>query len=309
MAQSNERRDSARRTLFEGSLDVEGMEDVLELYRDLFLLLEEKTPQGRSKREMTSEETRMRLAEGFTLIDPGDLLPEEEELSKRVREVVQVLTRHSEDPGLLTRDMAGLKDEPGELVRLAGTFLSEGEEALRKELEQTAGANPEVVMFVLFNALKGLFLGAAAQCEREDLSGWEKGYCPVCGGQPAVAYTLGEGGKRHLICFRCETHWAFRRLTCPYCEHESPKESGYLFSDDPLYRALSASVCGECQAYIKGWRVEGDSLGEVHPEIEDLKTPGFDRAVEEEGFSRGAPNIYGVWIGTAAEEEGRGDQN
>jgi len=43
-------------------------------------------------------------------------------------------------------------------------------------------------------------------------------------------------------------------------------------------------------------------MGDMHPEVDDLKTPGFDRGVEEEGFSRGAPNIYGVWIGTLTEE-------
>jgi FdhE protein len=113
---------------------------------------------------------------------------------------------------------------------------------------------------------------------------------------------MGDGGKRHLICFRCETHWPYRRLTCPYCGHQDPKDSGYLYSEDPDYQTLSASVCSECQAYIKVWRAEGDDLGETHPQIEDLKTPGFDRAVEEEGFSRGAPNIYGVWIGTVTDE-------
>ena len=92
-------------------------------------------------------------------------------------------------------------------------------------------------------------------------------------------------------------------MKCPFCGHENPKESGFLFSEDPLYRALSASVCSECQAYIKVWRTEGEDEDDLHPEMEDLKTPGFDRAVEEEGFSRGAPNIYGVWIGTVTDED------
>jgi FdhE protein len=113
---------------------------------------------------------------------------------------------------------------------------------------------------------------------------------------------IGEGGRRYLICFRCETHWRYRRLGCPFCGKEDPEHSGYLYSEDENYKNLSANVCGSCSSYIKAWRIEGDDPGEMHPEIEDLKTPGFDRAIEEEGFSRGAPNIYGVWIGFLGEE-------
>jgi len=302
MSDKNAKRESARQALFSGKLDVEGMDDVLSLYRDLFELTEKKAPPGKDQRELTDDEAHMRLAEGFALIDPGDLLPGPDEMATMVGEVVQILARHSEDADALVEDMADLTVEPARLGDLTRTFLGEGEEALRRELLLIKGANPEVVMFVLFNALKGPFLEAAARCDAIDTSAWEKGYCPVCGGEPAVAYMMGDGGKRHLICFRCETHWPYRRLTCPYCGHENPKESGYLYSEDTDYRTLSASVCNECQAYIKEWRVEGDELGDNHPEMEDLKTPGFDRAVEEEGFSRGAPNIYGVWIGTVADE-------
>jgi FdhE protein len=304
MSDKTAKSESARQALFAGDLDVEGMDDVLALYRDLFELTEKAPPLGKDLRELTSEESEMRLAEGFALIDPGDLLPDPEEMAARVKEVVHILARHSEDADALSRDMPALTDEPARLNDLARIFLGEGEEALRKELLLIEGVNPEVVMFVLFNALKGPFLEAAANCETIDMSAWEDGYCPVCGGEPAVAYMMGEGGKRHLICFRCETNWPYRRLTCPYCGHENPKDSGYLYSEDADYRTLSASVCNECQAYIKEWRVEGDELGDIHPQIEDLKTPGFDRAVEEEGFSRGAPNIYGVWIGTAIDEGG-----
>ena len=304
MSGKNARRESARQALFSGKLDTEGMEDVLALYRDLFELTEKTPTLVRDKKELTSDEARMRLAEGFALIDPGDLLPAPEKMAAMVKDVVQILGRHSEDPGALMEDMANLTTETARLNDLARTFLTEGEGALRKELLLIQGANPEVVTFVLFNALKGSFLFAAGRCESIDISAWEKGSCPVCGGEPAVGYVMGEGGKRYLICFRCETHWRFKRLTCPYCDHESPKETGFLYSEDADYKTLSAGVCNECQAYIKGWRIEGDDLGDMHPEVEDLKTPGFDRAVEEEGFSRGAPNIYGVWIGTMAEEGG-----
>lgn len=303
MTEKSTRRETASQALLAGKLDVEGMDDVLGLYRDLFELNEKSSVGGENRRALTEEEAQMRLSEGFTLIDPEEMVPDEDELAVMVGQVIHVLGRHSEDSAALLNDMAGLQDDTARLRGLARIYLTEGEEPLRKNLVSIEGVNPEVVMFVLFNALKRPFLEAAVRCGDVDTSSWEKGHCPVCGGEPAVAYMMGEGGKRHLICHRCEAHWRYRRLACPYCGHENPRESGYLYSEDPDYRNLSASVCSQCQSYIKGWRIEGDDLGSAHPEVEDLKTPGFDRAIEEEGYSRGAPNICGVWIGTITEEE------
>jgi hypothetical protein len=283
-------------------MDVEGMDEVLALYRDLFDLAEKKPAAVRPKRGLTVEEAQMRLAEGFALVDLKDLLPEPSALASDVEDVVQILSRYSEDTDALEKDMAGLVEDQTRLADLARIYLGEGEEALRNKLLSIEGVNPEVVMFILFNALKGAFLQAAAAHKALDTSSWDEGYCPVCGGDASVSYMIGEGGKRHLICFRCEAHWRFRRLVCPYCGKEDPEHSGLLYSDDTRYRNLSANVCTECRSYIKGWRVEGDELDDLNPQIEDLKTPGFDRAVEEEGFSRGAPNIYGVWIGALTEE-------
>jgi hypothetical protein len=290
-------------------MDVEDMDEVLALYRDLFRINETTIHTDLDRRIITGDEAEMRLAEGFTLIEMIDLLPEMNQLTAAVGEVVRALARHLEDPAALNLETAGLMDYPSRLKGLARTYLNEGEENLRNGFLTVEGKNPEVTVFVLFNALKSTFLGAAAQCSHLDTSVWEQGYCPVCGGEPAAAYMLGEGGRRYLICYRCETHWRYRRFACPYCSFQDPKQSGYLFSDESGYRSMSASVCSDCQAYIKGWRIEGDYLGRIHPEVEDLKTPGFDRAVNKEGYSRGAPNIFGVWLGSPADEDQNSDQD
>ena len=302
MSGINTRHDSARRSLYSGKLDVEGMDHLLGLYRDLFRFNEEECASTANRKGLAHEEAKMRLAEGFVLNDPADLLLDPDEIKVRAGEVIQILVRHSEDAEGLKKDAAILTAQPPELNGLAQTYLAEGEEALRNELEPVKGSNPEVVMFVLFNALKSSFLQAAARCDGIDTSPWGKNYCPVCGGEPAVSYLVGEGGRKYLICFRCETHWRYRRFSCPKCGHEDPGESLFLYAESRVYRNVSASVCRECQTYIKTWRVEGRHLGDTHPEIEDLKTPGFDNAVEEKGFYRGSPNIYGVWIGTLTDE-------
>ena len=60
MTDRNERRESARQALFSGKLDIEGMDDVLALYRDLSELTEKVRPLGKDHRELTSEEAGMK---------------------------------------------------------------------------------------------------------------------------------------------------------------------------------------------------------------------------------------------------------
>ncbi|UCG38933.1 MAG: formate dehydrogenase accessory protein FdhE [bacterium] len=305
MSESIIRDEKLREALFSGTMDLEGMGTLLDLYRDLFPAVRQPVPTAAVPRSPSGEAADTRLREGFTLADPTDLLPEEGALASRSAEVLRILSSHSKERKASAAGMAELVENPGRLAEMAGVYLGEGEEALRNRTESLSDVSPEVVMFVIFNALKGLFLETGRRFAGTDLATWEQGHCPVCGGEPAVSYMVGEGGKRHLVCHRCETHWRFRRLTCPFCAHEDPRESGYLFSEAPEYRTMTAQLCSRCRAYVKNWRVEGEGLGSLYPEIEDLKTPGFDGAVEQEGYRRGAPNIFGVWIGTA-EGSGKG---
>ena len=71
MARSAE---GAKEVLFSGSMDMEEMEEVLDLYRDLYPITE-KAPKPKSKLTPPGrEEAAMRLREGFTLLDPEDLV-------------------------------------------------------------------------------------------------------------------------------------------------------------------------------------------------------------------------------------------
>ena len=60
MSDKNIKRESARQALFSGKLDIEGMDDVLSLYRDLFELTEKNAPPGNDQRELTDDEALVR---------------------------------------------------------------------------------------------------------------------------------------------------------------------------------------------------------------------------------------------------------
>jgi len=282
----------AKEILFSGSMDMEEMNEVLDLYRDLYPITE-KAPKPKGKLlPPGKEEASMRLREGFTLLDPEDLIPSDKYLVKKAREILEVLRLHSEDKGLFTR--------------MVKTYLEDGEEKLRNEIGSDPSVNPELTLFVVFNTVKGSFREAGLGLEGVDTREWEHGLCPVCGGTPAVAYMEGEGGKRFLICHRCETRWHFARVMCPFCGNGEHDNLGF-FTVEGGQDNLRVDFCDKCKGYIKTWDVR--EYENPHPEVEDLLTARYDLAAEGEGYRRGAPNIFGIWVGFDLDSEQDESQN
>jgi len=78
---------------------------------------------------------------------------------------------------------------------------------------------------------------------------WSKGFCPVCGSSPAMAYLREDDGKRILWCQFCSTQWSFMRLKCPFCSNDDQKTLRYFFTDeDDPHRVY---VCDRCKRYLK----------------------------------------------------------
>ncbi len=303
MTGTNDRENTFREALFSGGMDLDGMDALLALYRELYPLRCLELEPEKDMKVPPEDEISMRLGEGFTLLDVPDLLSRAVDFSDQVKKAAGILAGHSEDPGSVTRTIKRLCEDPAVLHGLADAYVTDGDSVLREKTLSMDGANPEVVIFVVFNALTGLFLAAGHRFAEARTEPWDHGRCPVCGGEPSVAYLAGEGGKRFLICHRCETRWRFPRMVCPFCEEENPGESCYLFLEEQQYKTMTGQVCDRCKRYIKTWRVESDDLGLFHPEVEDLKTPAFDAAMESEGYRRGGANVFGLLMGLAVRED------
>jgi FdhE protein len=295
----------AKEVLFSGGMDMEEMKEVLDLYRDLYPLSERGLRLKNKLRTPGKEEAAMRLKEGFTLLEPEDLMPTENALHKKAGEVLDVLIQHSEGKSTVIGSSDTLNDKKlfAQLVR---TYLEDGEEKLREDIGTYPSLNPELALFVVFNAVKGSFRAAGMILGDIDTQAWEYGLCPVCGGAPAVACLEDEGGKRYLVCHRCETKWHFARMMCPYCGNNDHDNLGFFTVEDGQ-GTLRVDFCNSCKGYIKTWDIR--EMENPHPEVEDLKTARYDLAAEGEGYRRGAPNIFGVWVGFDLDVEQNGDDN
>ncbi|MFH1003305.1 MAG: formate dehydrogenase accessory protein FdhE [Chloroflexota bacterium] len=113
-----------------------------------------------------------------------------------------------------------------------------------------------------------------------DQENWRRGYCPVCGGRPDLAFLSAANGSRWLVCSRCDAEWLFQRLECPYCGTTDQSALAYLPDETGRYRLY---VCENCRRYLKTIDLRQAGTGVVLP-LERLFTLDLDRQARDSGY-------------------------
>lgn len=131
----------------------------------------------------------------------------------------------------------------------------------------------------LKTALESFSAGYAA----DDFTGWQEGFCPVCGSRAGMAELSGEEGRRLLACSACAFQWPFTRIKCAFCGCEEPQKLSYFTAGEGGTRV---DTCTGCSRYIKT-RDSRKANSDVPLEIEDLLTIHLDLLASREGFERG----------------------
>lgn len=117
---------------------------------------------------------------------------------------------------------------------------------------------------------------------------WQRGYCPICDGQPDISYLEKEVGARWLVCSRCDTNWHFRRLVCQNCGTQDSNSMKYFTDDGGIYRLY---VCNECHTYLKTIDLR---KAQVFLPLERLLTLDIDRQGQEMGYQPGYAQLIAI---------------
>jgi FdhE protein len=125
------------------------------------------------------------------------------------------------------------------------------------------------------------FLTRAAEAimARHDLSSWNKGTCPLCGGEPELA-VITPAADRVLICGRCSARWRFHQLTCPFCLNSDRARITSFASRDGQYRLYA---CDVCERYLKAFDARRASRP-VMPVVDAVATLPLDAAAIQKGY-------------------------
>jgi formate dehydrogenase maturation protein FdhE len=120
---------------------------------------------------------------------------------------------------------------------------------------------------------------ADAIMARSDLSSWNRGTCPLCGGEPDFA-VITPAADRLLICGRCSARWRFGQLTCPFCLNDDRARITSFASRDGQYRLYG---CDVCERYIKAFDAR-HATRPVMPVVDTVATLPFDAAAMQRGY-------------------------
>jgi hypothetical protein len=126
------------------------------------------------------------------------------------------------------------------------------------------------------------FLSRCAEAvqARPELSTWSHPHCPVCGGEPTLAF-ITPAADRHLVCGRCTLHWKFAPLTCPYCGNDDRRLVTSFATPDGQYRVYG---CDVCRRYLKAYDGRTGARP-VMPLVDSVAMLPLDAAAIQRGYA------------------------
>jgi FdhE protein len=184
----------------------------------------------------------------------------------------------------LAEDIKGLSEQIADgrfdCFSLIHSTVESDDEQLTSQAEGL-GVEPALLQ-VFLQFLTRFMLTKRAQDMAAELAplAWKKGYCPVCGSFPQLAI-IRDKGHRWLQCSDCSHEWQFPRLTCPYCDHEDPENTNYVFVEGK--KEDTAFICSKCRRYLVTAN-RSETLRQTHPDVIAISLAHLDLILQGKGF-------------------------
>jgi len=199
--------------------------------------------------------------------------------SQLCQQICHTVVRHQSDLEHQSDEfLALLESDPMSIKPLVHQALIDGRlVAAQDEFNAQRGFQ----FFVLNHTLR-LFLQGYADLllPMIEQKKWQRSTCPICGGEPDLAYLDGESGSRHLICARCDSPWLFPRVKCPFCNTQDPAQLYYHPFEDGKYRLYACQVCRRYLKALDLRKVGHHTLISV----ERIATVVMDMVAQDEGY-------------------------
>jgi FdhE protein len=149
----------------------------------------------------------------------------------------------------------------------------------RDDENATVEGDPYLLLFFGYHSLVPSILANRDLALRylQEEEPWRTGYCPVCGGMPALSL-LDPNGERSYVCSFCRNRWVVPRLFCAYCSNTNGETLEYIVSEEePEYRI---DTCLQCHRYVKTVDTRKTDRW-IYPDVEMLTSIHLDmKAVE-----------------------------
>ncbi|MGD9142948.1 MAG: formate dehydrogenase accessory protein FdhE [Dehalococcoidia bacterium] len=251
---------------------------LLEFYRGLLQAQSKAhkpaTPTGLS---LSSDAIQQHMLKGLPLVSFDDLVLDWPSVQNMFTKVVAVFTRYPELFGEIASSMK--EPEAGRLLtRKAAKAWFTGKVLPQELLE---GVRENLIQTIIQATFQPFLTDySRALIKSVDQDNWRRGYCPICGGNPDMAFLEKEIGARWLMCSRCDFQWLFQRLECHCCGNREQKFLSFLADDTEQYRLYA---CEQCKSYLKAVDLRKTD-DEVLLPLERLNTLDLDSQAKSYGY-------------------------
>lgn len=267
--------------------------ELLDFYKELFLAQERAESQVSFEPIHLSEDLlNVKKKEGFPLIDRAEFPIDLGVCEALLKEICELARKANEALAETALKLAeNLKRKTLDVSVLFSRLLSE-DDTFFHDLSEELRVDKKMLAFLIYSSVRPCLTVCAEQLAGyvDDKTARQKGYCPVCGGSPALA-VLRDEGVRSLLCGFCGHEWKTSRIYCPFCENRNHKTLCYFFSDEE--KDYRVNVCEECKKYLK--TVDTRKMTYPFcPMVEQIATLHLDLLAREQGLESGSP----LWLPT-----------
>jgi hypothetical protein len=183
-------------------------------------------------------------------------------------------THEALDQGDL-RQVESVTRDPGQLPAVVRSWYESSTNGSDPGAAEVTG-----LQTVLLQAMRPILTRAAdAVLARLDMESYDRGACPVCGGEPDLA-VITPAADRLLICSRCLARWRFDQLMCPFCRNRDRSKITSFASRDGRYRLYACDVCAR---YLKAYDARR-AARPVMPAVDSVATLPLDAAAMQRGY-------------------------
>lgn len=161
----------------------------------------------------------------------------------------------------------------------------------QQKFTEAPGFLPFLAQAALSPFVHAFSLRLGGECGHNAASIWTHGHCPHCGGLPFMGELHGQAGERLHTCSFCLITYRAKRLQCPFCLEEDPKQLSMFTADTEV--GYQAHICRSCNGYIKLADFRALSDRAYLPALDDLLSLPMDTLARRHGFARSTPSAWG----------------
>lgn len=259
-------------------------EEILGFYKEVFRVQEESLQDIQLPPVIIEPDLlKIKQKNELPLIDPSEFLIDLKAATQTFAEVCDLASNLA--PGLSSNAVflkKALSEQAFELETLFFAILNRHDKVLQNLSDILDVPLNELSLFGYLSIAPSI-KACAQQLELylSNMPELQKGYCPICGNPPDIAF-LNLEGRQHLHCSFCRHEWKVERMGCVFCRNNQKDMQHYFFNEEE--KEYRVKLCDHCRRFIKIVDLRQMDR-EFFPNLEMIATLHLDMQAKEKGYT------------------------